>query len=361
MCVRFPGVEQAGARGGMGMVTDLEQAVWATADPIRATRFGHILQNARRSPRDQSLPGPDDHVQGWELSFDPAIQRTLAAVTAIGIANRTPPDLESEWPRWNLTAKKALARVAAKCWAGIEANRRMVFLDEDNFQPVWGQNNVYDLRSDSWGRHLDFEGLNEPELKAALSAVYRAARATPAYEDVLRADLQLDRSLTKLDIWARLAQKGHQELESSSTGLTIADARERAVEIVDALYVGTPVEDIAAAFRRYNRLVQHIIWSILGLAEAVPEPFVLTETVGTMRCSRQADGSPLIRLTSAEASNMLLRVTYPVWLDTGTPLDGLHVVVGYTMRLDPNAASDLILLPIRWSARAWPDDLGASV
>ena len=35
-------------------------------------------------------------------------------------------------------------------------------------------------------------------------------------------------------------------------------------------YAGTRVEQVAIAFERYNRLVQHIVWSILGLAEIIP-------------------------------------------------------------------------------------------
>ena len=290
----------------------------------------------------------------WELSFDPAIQRTLGANTAIGMLRHSPPDTSSEWFKWNLAAKRAVTRMAAKCWAGIDLQRRVVFIDEDNFQPIWGQMNLYDLRSETPGRHLNFEGLSAPDVRAALSAVYQAARATPAYEEVLRADHQLESSHDKLILWAGLAQKGHQDLEAALRSLTISDGRQRGLEIVRTNYAGTPVEDIAAAFQRYNRLVQHIIWSILGLAEIAPGPFVLTDPVGTLRCTRDIDGIPFIRVSSMEATNVTLRITYPVWLDTGTPLDGLHLVVGYTMTLASGAACDLSLTPIRSDAGCWP-------
>jgi hypothetical protein len=339
----------------MGMVTELERAIWAAAEPIRVTRFATILRNARMSKRDPSLPGPDDQTQDWELSFNPAIQRTLAATTAVAMERRQPPDTESEWFKWNLAAQRAVTRLAAKCWAGIDSQRRVIFTDEDNFQPIFGQTNLYELRSDSPGAHLAFEGLNAPDVRAALRAVYEAARATPAYENALKADRRLARSREKTIVWANLGRKGHQELEATAThGLTIQEGRERAIEIVKTSYAGSPVEEIAAAFRRYNRLVQHIIWSVLGLAEIAPGPFVLTSPVGTMRCTRDAEGSPFIRVTSAEATNVVLRLTYPVWIDTNTPLDGLHLLVGYTMTLSAGAASDVSLVPIRWSAGQWP-------
>jgi hypothetical protein len=337
----------------MGMVIELERAIWAAAEPIRATRFAQVLRNARASTRDASVPGPDDETQTWELSFNPAIQRTIAAVNAIGIMHHSPPNADSEWLKWNLEAKKAVARLAAKCWAGVDAQRRILLIDEDNFQPIWNQVNLYDLRSDSPGRHMDFEGLNNPEVRDALRDIYEAARATPAYENVLRADHQLGHSRDNLILWTQLAQKGLQELGAASTELAIGDCRQRGLEIVESLYAGTPVEDIAAAYRRFNRLVQHIAWSLLGLAEAIPGPFVLSDTVGTLRCTHSDDGSPFIRVTSAAAIPAMLRLTHPVWLDTGTPLDGLHLLIGYTMTVAPVAGDDLRLTPIRWSAGCW--------
>jgi hypothetical protein len=342
------------------MVIDLERAIWAAAEPIRATRFAQILRNARVSTRDPSLPGPDDETHNWELSFDPAIQRTLAAVTATGMMHHAPPNTDSDWFKWNLEAKKVVTRLAAKCWAGIDAQRRVVFVDEDNFQPIWNQTNLYDLRSDTPGRHLNFEGLSDPDVRTALRAVYEAARETPAYENALRADRQLAQSPDKLILWAQLAQKGHQDLEAAFKGLSVGEGRQRGLEIVRTIYTGTPVEDIATAYRRYNRLVQHIVWSILGLAEIMPGPFLLTDTVGTLRCTYSADGNPLIRVTSAAAIPAYLRLTYPVWLDTGTPLDGLHLLIAHTITLAPVAGDDLSLTPIRWSAGRWSDQDGAS-
>lgn len=267
---------------------------------------------------------------------------------------RQQPDEDSEWLKWNLAAQRAVTRLAAKCWAGIDSELRVIFIDEDNFQPIWGQTTLYDLRSDSLGRHLDFEGLNAPDVRAALRMVYEAARATPAYENALQADRQLRQSREKMIVWANLARKGHQELEAATRGLTVKEGRERGMEIVRTSYAGSQVEGIAAAFRRYNRLVQQIIWSVLGLAEIVPGPLVLTSPVGTMRSTRDGDGSPFIRVTSTEATEVVLRQTYPVWIDTSTPLDGLHLLVGFTMMLSAGAASDLSLVPIRWSAGRWP-------
>lgn len=335
------------------MVTDLERLIWAAAEPLRATRFAAVLQNARRSDGDALLPSPDGALQGMELSFDPAIQRTLGGAVLESIVHGTPPRVDDEWYRWNLAAKKAVTRFAAKCWAGIDADRRRVFIDTDNLQPIFGQDTLFDLRMDTPGPHLFFEGLSDEHARAALRAVYEAARATPAYETALHADRRLDRSRELLLAWALLAQTTTDELRAQN-GLTIEEAKSRSLQIVKRAYEGTPVEEIAQAFRRYNRLVQHIVWSILGLAEMIPSTLVVTDPVGTMRSTRDADGSPFIRLTSSDASKVFLRPTHPVWLATGTPLDGLHIVVGYTFHFAGGASCDLSLIPIRWSAGMWP-------
>lgn len=355
MRVRVSSVEPARARCVLGVVTDLERAIWAAAEPIRATSLGEILRNAWKSERDPSLPGPDEETHWWELSFDPVIQRTFGGTMTMGLARESPPNTDSEWFTWNLAAKRAVTRIAAKCWAGIDAQRRLMLIDEDNMQPILGQTNVYDLRSETVGRHLAFEGLSDPQVLPALTAVYRAARATPAYESAFGADGELQRSPRKLAIWAKLAEKGHSELQATSRGLTIQDARQRGLEIVRSTYAGTAVEGIANAFRRYNRLIQQIVWSILGLAEVIPAPFVLTDPVGTIRCTRDSDANPFIRVTSVSATSVFLRLTHPIWVNTGTPLDGLHVLVGYTTNLASQAASDLSLTPVRWSAGYWPD------
>lgn len=336
------------------MVTNLENAIWDVAEPIRATRFGQILQRAWSTHRSPDLPGPDEHFHGWELSFDPAIQRTFGAAIGVAIEAQTNPDMTTEWFLWNMAAKRAACRMAAKCWAGIDSQRRRVFVDEDNFQPIWGQPNLYDLRSDTLGAHLDFEGLNNPEVRVALAAVYKEARATPAYEAALRADRDLERSRDLLIAWALIAAKGHKNLGNALRSLPIGEGQRHGREIVRTTYAGTPVEEIAGAFQRYNQLVQRIIWSILGLAEIATGPYVLTEPIGTLRCTRSDVGSPFIRVSTENATNDFLRCTHPVRLETGTPLDGVHTLVGYTMAFASATTIDLSLEPISWFAGLWP-------
>jgi hypothetical protein len=299
------------------------------------------------------MPHPDPRIAAWELSFDPAIQRSLAARTAAAIEAGVAP-ADTEWNRWNQAALKAVARLAAKCWAGIDREQRTAFLDEDNFHPIWNQTNVHNLRTDQIGPWLKFEGLDMPAMAAALGAVYRAAKATPVYARAKEASEHLQRSRGLQVTWARLAQQGHRELDEALQQVPIGDGSQRGLQILGSLYAGTPVEDIAVAFRRYNKLVQGIVWTILGFAEVVPEPVVITDVIGTVRCTVDDTGSPFVRLTSTDAASAFLRLTHPIRLAMGLPLDGLYTLVGYSMTLASGGASDLSLVPLSWAAGEWP-------
>src|SRR5690242_2639338 len=130
----------------MGMVTELETALCALMEPLRATRFSAILENSRRSEPDVSLPHPSPAMLNVETSFDPAIQRTFVAIPAHRML--TGHDLpEDEWTRWNADALRAAARVAAKCWSGIDRDVRIALLDEDNLPLMWTRDYVTGLRN----------------------------------------------------------------------------------------------------------------------------------------------------------------------------------------------------------------------
>ena len=337
------------------MVTELERAIWEAAGPLRSTRFSQILRNSRMSERDPALPGPDDRALHLGTSFQPAVHRAFATEAAIATMDRSRQGPPSEWLEWNMAAKRAMTRVSAKCWAGIDADRRAVFIDEDNLDPVLGMTTFFDLRSDTPGRHLDFEGLAEPGVADALKRIFRAARATPAYSAARRADRCLGASPRLLLRWAQLAEKGHLELRSSN-GRTVDQARRHGRELVRTLYGGSSVQAIAESFRSYNRLVQHIVWCILGIAEDALDPPVVTNSIGTVQCSSDRDGYPQIHLTTVGDQVVFPQPTYPLWLQLGTPLDGLHVVMGYAMNWNPATIScDLTITPLRASAKAWPN------
>ncbi|HEX6394677.1 MAG TPA: hypothetical protein VFZ97_14675 [Acidimicrobiales bacterium] len=243
--------------------------------------------------------------------------------------------------------------MAAKCWAGIDSQRRLLLVDEDNLPPPLSRHYITDLRSDESGMHLNFEGLNAPDLKPKLRHIFEAARSTPSYEGALRADTELGRSRALTLRWAELARGAHEHLRSGLQGSTVSDARERALTFIDGLYAGTPVEAIATAFRQHNRLVHRILWCILGLAESHFGGPLVEDTVGTLRLRPDKNGIPVIRITTAQPAVVMSRPTHPIWLKSGTPLDGLWLIEGYTMNLGA-LSNDFSLTPLRWFAESWP-------
>lgn len=288
----------------------------------------------------------------WELSFDPAIQRTFAAQAALPLVGGDPSS-NSEWIEWNEAALRAMARVAAKCWAGVDSDHRATLIDDDNLYPIWNESSVYGLRSDSPGYSLRFEGLDESGVADVLRAIYHTAKATPAYAQARWASDRLRGSRDLLRSWLEVAQQVVGELEAIGREQPIGEGRRHGAQIVKAAYEGTPVADLAQAFQRYNGLVQQVVWTILGLAESALPPTTITRSVGTVRCTTAPDRSPFIRLTSQDA-DPLLRVTHPVRLAMGLPLDGVYSLVGYTFHLAEDASNDCSLVPLSWAAGQWP-------
>lgn len=352
MQLQLPVVEPSRTGGFVGVVTELELAVWDIAKPIAATRFSAVLRNAMRADPDPNLPGPSDEVQRFELSSHPALQRALVAESAAALM-RHEPLVESEWFAWNRRGLKAMARIASRMSAGIDRDVRAVMADVDNFQPIWNGGVLFDLRADPVGPALKFEGLDSADVREALARVWAAAKATPTHSAAIKAArlVREDRSL--LVRWAQLSQTARVALDETLKSETIGAGPIRGKEILRNAYAGTPLEPVAAALRRQNRLEQEVCAAILGFADS--EPLVITNPVGTVRCQADATREPLIHLSVPDdGAAGPLRLSHMVRLSMGTPIDGLHSVSGYTMSFSSSAGSyDLNLMPLRWAEGRW--------
>ena len=356
MQVQFSVVEPSGTGGCMGVVSELELAVWDLAEPIASTRFSTILRNAMRFDPDPDLPGPSDEVQRYESSAHPALQRALVAESSAALIRHEPLVVESEWFAWNRRGLKAMARIASRLSAGIDRDVRVVMADVDNFQPIWNGGALFDLRDDPVGPALKFEGLDSPDVREALGRVWAAAKATPTYLAAVKAArlVRDDRSL--LLRWAQLSQAARGALDETLKSETIGAGAIRGAEILRDAYAGTPLEAAAAALRQQNRLEQEVCAAILGFADS--EPLVITDPVGTVRCQTDATGTPSVHLTVPDDNAGHVRLSHMVRMSTGTPLDGLHSVSGYTVSFSSSVGTyDLKLLPLRWAEGRWfPSD-----
>ena len=335
------------------MVTDLELAIWSSATPLQGTRFSAILRNARRSSPDTSMPHPTEQVMHWELSFDPAIQRAIAGGLADSMFQKVNV-VDTDWITWNRAALRAISRVAAKCWSGVDPQIRMAFVDVDNCHPMWNMGVLVDLRSDSPGPWLKFEGLDGPDVRPYLAEIWTAARRTPTYDAAVDAARHLERDRSLMVGFAEQTQAGIEALNQALRTETIGEGARRGRQIVRDIYAGTAVEPIVDALRRHNHLVQEICAAIIGLAEEL-QPTTITTTIGAIRCTFEEDGGPCIRLTALDDFVAATRLTHPVLLDVGVPVDGLYTVLGYGLSFaQTRGFVDLSLVPLRWAEGRWP-------
>jgi hypothetical protein len=330
----------------MGMVMNaLAEKVWSAGVVLRETEFGSTLRNARRSGGGSTGSGGvvPQGLRRWELSFDPAVQRTFAAVSCMQAIGEALPDNSNEWLKWNLSARRAVQRIAAKCWAGIPRDVWQQFIDFDDIAPGAMRGEISEVRRDARGvGALRFAGLDEDPSRSVLSALFVEIKTLDMYDIADRAAARITNNPISLRELTAERAKAMSGL-TVTPGETGAEYFERCRNAVSNSYASYPEVLVAVrSLRAYNRLVLKIIWALLGLCEQI-EPARITETSGPLSDSMR-NGERIIDLTVTDPLSMFLRPTHPVWIALSTPLDGLYFVEGHTMALGGPGESDLHLV-----------------
>ena len=330
----------------MGVVRNsLAEKVWSAGVLLRETEFGSTLRNARRSGGGSSGSGGvvPQSLQRWELSFDPAVQRTFAAVSCMQAIGEALPDDSDEWFKWNGSARRAIQRIAAKCWAGIPREVWQQFIDFDDIAPGAMQGEISELRRDVRGvGALRFAGLNEDPSQSALSSLFEETRALDMYDIADRAAARIINNPMSLREFTTERSKVLSGLRAIP-GETGVEYFERCRNAVSSSYSSYPdVLGAVRSLRAYNRHVLKIVWALLGLCEQI-EPARITQTSGPLTDSMR-NGERIIDLTVTDPLSIFLRPTHPVWIALSTPLDGLYFVEGQTMALGGPSESDLHLV-----------------
>jgi hypothetical protein len=168
------------------------------------------------------------------------------------------------------------------------------------------------------------------------SATARQARAT---SDVFLGRPDLMRAMT--EVRARLGT----DIRTVRQGETIATGLNRTRHTVAAAYNDNPaLVELVASLRDHNRTVTRVMWALLGAAEQ-RAPAVVTETVGAISVNRVAEERHL-DLTLRDEGAALFRPTHPVWLQLGSPLDGLYFVDRHTVAFAGGEENDLGLIAL---------------
>jgi hypothetical protein len=333
----------------VGVVTGLDQAVWATGLVVRETEFGEILRRARRSPHSlQEMKGwsVPDQLHSWELSYDPALQRTVAAMFAMRVLNHTIPTEAEPWVQWVVGALAAMQRIAAKCWGPVPADVRRVFLDFDDLLPLATKDYIVKLRMDQPDRPtLRFGGLDSGPVRTALGSLFSEVQAGTSAGEARRAATTLRGRASMMNAVTEVRERLQNEIATPFAGEQGSHALERVQRTVASAYDDKPdLLGVVSALRAHNRLVTRILWCLAGVAEQF-QPAVVQETVGAIG-EHVVDGERRLDLTVRDQNFALIRPTHPVWLELGTPLDGLYIVERHTLAMGATAENDLGLSPL---------------
>lgn len=330
------------------MVTaSVAAALSAAASAVRGTAFADVLRRARAAPgRLEELRGwgVPERLQDWELSFDPALQRTFAAVLSIHMMREELPPAAREWVLWVSDAMRAMQRIAAKCWTGVPAEIRTEFLDYDSLLPPAMTGEIADLRKDERGRpSLRFEGLDRPDVTEALRGVYTSVRSSESAEAAREAARQVAADPRVRRVLSDVRARVGDDIRTAREGETAAQAFARARRTVASAYDGTAAETVVRALQQHNTLVTRALWVLLGAAEQL-DLAVFEQTAGPVT-ERAVDGSRHVFITVTTGAAALVRPTHPVWLKSGSPFDGLYLVRGHTLAFGGSEENDFELEP----------------
>ncbi len=336
----------------LGVVSALEEAVWTAGLALRDTEFGAILRGARVQPSSPNSfqsthgwPHPQT-LMDWELSFDPAVHRTIAAVTSMRVLGEEIPQEGRSWVEWSQKALHTLQRIAAKCSAGIPGDVRRGLLDVDDLLPMQTHMYVTELRQDESGRlALRFAGLDAPMVRDTLAEVYRQVLQTPTFRRARDAAEILQNRPSLLTRFTSRRPRILREIRAARPGETGGQVETRGLAVIKSAYDDEPdLRDSVSSLRAHNQLVHRVVWALLGLAEQF-EPVRIVETLGAV-VDDAVERERVISVTVVDPRTAFLRASHPVRMELSCPLDGVYIVRRHTSAWAGSIEDDLGLVSL---------------
>lgn len=322
--------------------TLLEEAVASAGEALRQSDFGTTMQTFRANRRKA-------HGTGWswitalELNQGPPIQRALTAAATLKAAGKG--DLftveDSEYLGWASQARLAIQRITAKCWSPIPAQIRTLIVDEDDLPDPLGHGYIRNTRVSQLGDLLGPVGLKDPLSRAALRLVWSEAKATPAF---LAARESAEAIASDPSLAARLRLRRSETLKQfqpHSTGEMLVAVENRCRELITSTYANEPlkVQEVALSIRAYNRLVQHVLWSILGLAERNEGLPPIVGDTGPIRVRYTDEGTQVAVSYWGDDRRWFPDLTEP--FELVSPLTGIYLITGFAMSFAGREIIDL--------------------
>jgi hypothetical protein len=308
------------------VITALERAIFDAAVEMRRSPFGEALQRNHPGRRHSDDEIAVFTLAGIELNHGPPIHRTLWALEASHMGMPIDIEPDRDYIAWVMNALQAVARIAGMCWGAIPVENRIAVMDLDDLGPMHSRY-IPGSRGDEGGAALHFESLSNPSPRLALQAMAEAAQATPCFLAARAAQLKLGGSEGLLALQARRDSLGERLAQATQQPMTLDDASEAMTAVLndDDLDAPESVRLVESTFRAYNQLVNHILWALLGIAEALFDPTVVSEDLGTVRVT--ADGR-------SQTAHITLRdrgiaevggLSCPFIISGGLPVDGMYL------------------------------------
>lgn len=312
-------------------MNSLEQAALVLGEELRRAQFGQRLQELHPSRRADQ--GSVLSLASYEVNSGPAIRRTLQTLHLTKLAGE-PLELsddDKEYIAWIIQAWRAMQRIAGKCWVPMRSELRTMIVDEDDLGPN-ASHYIPATRVHETGPALKFAGLDSAPVQGAIDALVAACRSTHCYRKAVEA---LSRVEQDPDLRKRVEVRGKRILNQLQPPerMTIHDAENRARFIVRHGYedAEADVGAVVDAVRAHNELINYLLFAILGLAETA-QTFVIGNESGPIRARRKQRLLWIHFATFDQQSIFMGHPPAPFVLAGGTPLDGLYMLEGATVR-----------------------------
>lgn len=313
---------------------------------LRARELGQRLRELHPSRR--AGQASFDSLASYELNSGPAVRRTFQTLEMTKLAGQ-PLDLTDEdrdYVLWIGKVWRAMQRIAGFCWRPIPPHVRLLVFDQDDLGPA-ASHYIPASREHEYGPALAFAGLDGADVTEKITALVEACRSTACHEHVSEL---VERTKSDAAFLQRLAKKREQIVASLNFAerLTIGETHRRRYSISQRCYDSAPLDirEFACSVRAYNELVNYVLFALLGFAEG-HDIIEIREGTGPIHCRCKprllwvhfASFDPRLSLAGHPPSPFLLKVN--------TPLDGLYVLEGSSMRWSGRSLVDVHARRIR--------------
>ena len=311
------------------MISDLERAAIRACESFREGQIGEELRRFSATTRAGGPGGTEsDELARYEINAGAPITRTLRTLQMMRMGG-TPVDTTGaeDLLEWLPKAVAAVQRLAQMCWQPIPKRERTLVLDEDDLGPA-GSPYLPGTRSDEPGPSLRFGGLAGSEaLESWRACAARRARPRPTPRPD-KSRRSAARKLHRELVECREACMERLRGVLQGPPVTSGEGLEAQAQLIRDAYADSSPElrEAAGSIRRYNELLNHLLWAVLSVAEASRGLETLQGDLGAVRVTAPKSGPQHVSLVLEDDGVWFGNPPTPFVIERGLPIDGLYVL-----------------------------------